>query len=348
MLAIKDQIMASTRRLLRLSTLTLAASTVIAVLCGGRATPAKDIYINEHGSFAVIADIWQWTRSRQATVEQGEPVFIQSWLRYPDRPQSEVGLDGPTLAESSIEVLVGNTDPTPDGVEWAPARGLPPEASRGGLPPGLRADGTPKPVAMLRRPPGRETRRHLILAVWFMPDDGDETRGPARKASGAAGDDGREARRLVFDRLGFQEIWVRFPRLLIPSGTVADTLWGWCAGTSPNSGGVVVREATPPVARFAADVAAVISTDLIVLPEHRAMLEKHAAADPAHRVARWAEWLLLRSFVADPAWRAKLAERDPDALATFKKHEPAARRFLAEQHWTQTPPWYEAKLFIAA
>lgn len=152
------------------------------------------------------------------------------------------------------------------------------------------------------------------------------------------------SRRLLFDQPGLYPVLARVPRLLLPFGPKQQPQWTWRAAN--RQAWVQVHEPDPQTTAFANDVAAVICADHVIPPEHRPMLGKHAAQE--HRVARWAEWLLLRSFVADPAWRAALAKRDPDALAAFKKHEPAARRFLAELKWIQTPPWYEANLFLAA
>lgn len=316
--------------------ISFASGWLVATVAGDSVVPGTEY------SFGLHAGVWEaspngnWGHSALAYTQLGEPAFLRVALVTHGLP-TKVGLDGPTFAESSLEVRVkrgGAFGWTWKDWEWEKAVAARPE------------DATPKPAGMMDMPPGDMPRnnRSVSLVLWFHDEAGED--GDPDQAAGDGPPAAGGPRRLLFDRPGLYPVLARVPRLLIPYGPGGKPEWMWRAAN--DEAAVQVGEPDPQVKAFAADVAAVIPADLVMPPAQRAMLEKHAAADPEHRVARWAEWLLLRSYVADPAWRAGLAKRDPDALAAFAKHEPAARQFLAELKWIETPPWYEAKLFLAA
>ena len=334
-------------------TVGLACGWLVATVRGDSVVPGSDYSFHLQtlvgGQQRLVAGsaVGEFGHGALAHVQVGEPAFLRVSLSNGGLT-TQVGLDGATFAESSLEVMFkrGGAFRLRTDWDWDPKANPLVQRPEGA---------SPRPAAMMgmpgRSPPGGSrvrTGRSVSLVLWFHPEahENPDTAEGAAAAPAAPEGSGRAGtpRRLLLDQPGLYPVLARVPHLLVPEGPRGKPQWSW--RTAQREAFVQVHEPDLQVTALAADVAAVISADHVVPPEHRPMLEKHAVQE--HRVARWAEWLLLRSFVADPAWRAALAEGDADALAAFKQHEPAARRFLAELKWRDTPPWYEAKLFLAA
>lgn len=308
---------------------------ILGVICiGGGAAYCESKSAPQSFSFAVHSGVWQeyaggksWGHVASASVEAGEPVFLQVSL-VNSGATAKVGLDGAGLAGSSLEVLV-TTDLDFRLPEWDPPHGSPEAAAE----PDVPASWLVVPSNDDRDGGAVVNYKSVSIVIWLIEDD-----------SELEDEQSDASLRLAFNEPGLHMIWTRLPRLFLPYGPRAMPIWRWYRGTG--AAGVDVAVPDPEVKSFATDVAKVISVDLIVPPAGRPMLEAYAKRK--ERVGDWAQWLLLRSHTGDPKWRKAILKRDENALEVFRKLRPLAQRFVDEPKRMRTPPWYDAKLFLAA
>lgn len=309
------------------------------------ALPGKSVS-NDMFTFQLVAGVWQeraggknWGHDLLGQIEIGEPIFVKITLRNSGMP-TPIGLAGPSLAEAPLDLLV-TRDTKLRLKEWALA--VSPKRANGII------NVAPESWLSLEgsNTPGND--RHVSVILWFAPPvdqaAGSDAEEPGQIAGEAQVSKPVEQKyQLLFPKPGLSVVWVRFPRLYFPCGPADKPKWRWESGAAQAA--VKATAATPRVQEFAEDIARVIGGNHVVPSQHRDVISKYRGQ--GDRVSCWADWLLVRSYLGDLEWRAALNAREPNSLKEFKSVEPIARRFLTEQKWIETPPWYDAKLFLAA